>query len=877
MKILFIICLVLYCINLSAQQIQFSGYVKDKTFNPIPSATIQLKPANNPSQKQQFSFSDNDGYFSFNINPAIDAPWFVIASYLGYKRDTLLIESNQIRSGKIEISFTLELDNQILDEIYIKARKGVQTDNDTTSYRVTNFTTPQDRNLEDVLKKMPGMDVKQDGTIFFKGKKISKVLLDGDDLTGDGYKVLTKNIRPEFVKDVQAIDNYVDDILLKGIINSDDIVLNLKMNNPKALFGSIDAGGGSNQRFRAVGNAVSYLNKTKAYITTGANNIGQPQTNLLSLFDEDQRIPSSDKVIHHQVTATNPFDPNKFIINNSSLLSANAVKMVSDNFKMKANFHLINDHLSNESTVNNNYFLPNEFSTRDQSDNNSRNQTIYGNGIGDYLLSSNSRLWTKFEYTYNPYSFASETFSSLNEQAIDRINQKQRDFSRNLFTELKYTLKLNEGLAFILGGQLLKERMEQDYRPGSLLFKSSTLFNNSSEIRQEANQRNDQFQMSSNILYRKNLHYLNLSLGYNYQQTKLNTDLFYQDTTSWTSLGDSFRNNSPVRDKRFYANTKYTFDNNRFKLQAQLFTTRVNTFVFEKDSTFIVFQPQLGLKWRVKDIQTLSMSYKYRNIELNPFEYYKNLILTDFRATSRGLTDFYNFGTHQVLISYNYNDFIDKYLSVNLSSNTNISRQGFIFNSFFDDPFIISQKIAYRGLRSISGSLLIQKFIPFFSTNLSINYTFSARDYFSVLASQIRKFRGNTHQVIAKGDTGFDFPVNLNAEFQLLNDATFSQKSFVASNSSYKYSMQARWQLKPTILTLTSLDWYQINNQNYRLLNTEIQIDPKKGAFKYSLEGKNLMNLKSLDNFFISDVSSTNLSSSILGRYILFNIYFSIK
>jgi hypothetical protein len=877
MKILFIICLVLYCINLSAQQIQFSGYVKDKTFNPIPSATIQLKPANNPSQKQQFSFSDNDGYFSFNINPAIDAPWFVIASYLGYKRDTLLIESNQIRSGKIEISFTLELDNQILDEIYIKARKGVQTDNDTTSYRVTNFTTPQDRNLEDVLKKMPGMDVKQDGTIFFKGKKISKVLLDGDDLTGDGYKVLTKNIKPEFVKDVQAIDNYVDDILLKGIINSDDIVLNLKMNNPKALFGSIDAGGGNNQRFRAVGNAVSYLNKTKTYITTGANNIGQPQTNLLSLFDEDQRIPSSDKVIHHQVTATNPFDPNKFIINNSSLLSANAVKMVSDNFKMKANFHLINDHLSNESTVNNNYFLPNEFSTRDQSDNNSRNQTIYGNGIGDYLLSSNSRLWTKFEYTYNPYRFASETFSSLNEQAIDRINQKQRDFSRNLFTELKYTLKLNEGLAFILGGQLLKERMEQDYRPGSLLFKSSTLFNNSSEIRQEANQRNDQFQMSSNILYRKNLHYLNLSLGYNYQQTKLNTDLFYQDTTSWTSLGDSFRNNSPVRDKRFYANTKYTFDNNRFKLQAQLLTTRVNTFVFEKDSTFIVFQPQLGLKWRVKDIQTLSMSYKYRNIELNPFEYYKNLILTDFRATSRGLTDFYNFGTHQVLISYNYNDFIDKYLSVNLSSNTNISRQGFIFNSFFDDPFIISQKIAYRGLRSISGSLLIQKFIPFFSTNLSINYTFSARDYFSVLASQIRKFRGNTHQVIAKGDTGFDFPVNLNAEFQLLNDATFSQKSFVASNSSYKYSMQARWQIKPTILTLTSLDWYQINNQNYRLLNTEIQINPKKGAFKYSLEGKNLMNLKSLDNFFISDVSSTNLSSSILGRYILFNIYFSIK
>jgi hypothetical protein len=61
------------------------------------------------------------------------------------------------------------------------------------------------------------------------------------------------------------------------------------------------------------------------------------------------------------------------------------------------------------------------------------------------------------------------------------------------------------------------------------------------------------------------------------------------------------------------------------------------------------------------------------------------------------------------------------------------------------------------------------------------------------------------------------------------------------------------------------------------MLNADIQINPKKGKFNYSLEGKNLLDLKSFDNFFIDNAQSARFSNQILGRYIAARIQFSIQ
>ncbi|SDE07314.1 hypothetical protein [Pedobacter soli] len=271
----FIFLFVIFIHHLSlAQSVQLTGSVISGT-EKLPSASIQLKIFGN-EDLFTYGFSDEEGNYKLSCEISQSDKFLLIAAYIGYQRDTLIVSrTDLLKQAIFQHNFNLKEDKKQLDEIYIKAPNAVEVNNDTTKYNVLRFTSPEDRNLESVLKKMPGMEVNKDGTIFFKGKKISKVLLEGDDLTGEGYKAITKNLKPEFVEEVQALEHYVEDNLLKGIINSDDIVLNLKIKDKgvKKIVGSIDAGLGTNQRRMLSTNLISFINRTKAFAFANHNNL----------------------------------------------------------------------------------------------------------------------------------------------------------------------------------------------------------------------------------------------------------------------------------------------------------------------------------------------------------------------------------------------------------------------------------------------------------------------------------------------------------------------------------------------------------------------------------------------------------------------------
>ena len=79
------------------------------------------------------------------------------------------------------------------------------------------------------------------------------------------------------------------------------------------------------------------------------------------------------------------------------------------------------------------------------------------------------------------------------------------------------------------------------------------------------------------------------------------------------------------------------------------------------------------------------------------------------------------------------------------------------------------------------------------------------------------------------------------------------------------------------IFNISSEDMYCVNGNKFNLIDTEFQYNPNKGIFKYSLQGKNLANINQFSSSNIGETYSSSYSSSILGRYILFNISMSIK
>src|SRR5699024_7264225 len=100
--------------------------------------------------------------------------------------------------------------------------------------------------VEDVLRKIPGLRIDEEGTIKVGNREVEKVMVEDDDFFGHGYKILTKNMPAHPIKQVDILKHYSANELLKGIEDSDKVALNLKLkdDSKRIWFGIAEAGGG---------------------------------------------------------------------------------------------------------------------------------------------------------------------------------------------------------------------------------------------------------------------------------------------------------------------------------------------------------------------------------------------------------------------------------------------------------------------------------------------------------------------------------------------------------------------------------------------------------------------------------------------------------
>jgi len=874
-KIFVLLILTFSINNLSAQTIKISGNVRSGN-QSLPSAAIQLKTLE--QDLLFYGFSEDDGSYLISGSLNLSDKFILIASYIGYKRDTLIVSRNELlKTSFFQHNFNLQEDKKQLDEIYIKAPPAVQVNNDTTKYNVLRFTSSEDRNLESVIKKMPGMDVNKDGTIFFKGKKISKVLLEGDDLTGEGYKAITKNLKPEFVEEVQALEHYVEDDLLKGIINSDDIVLNLKVRNKKArkIIGSIDGGAGTSDRRQLSSNFISFIDKTKAFAFANHNNLNsESNSNILDLVDENRKFTGNNQIIRHEIGTYNPFDDKLYNLNNTTQGSLNGITRVNDNFKINYSLFYSWSKLFGQTSMQNTYFPPNAVYTENNDSRTSLNKILKADFSADYLVKSNSRFVAKLTYKQEPKNFNSSAFSIFNSITGDSVIQNQQDLNRTLNGLLKYTIKANKRTAYLFSARILADDVNQNYLVNSNLYNNIPIFNGSNSLLQEVGNRNFKLKLDAEVLKRYNTSFLYFNLGNEINQFKINSNLL--DANS-ISIGSDYFNSNLFKISQTYLTSKYVYDNQPFKVVAQLKSTLQLLKNMGKDSTYYIFEPNIAFSYKLSQIQNISLTYNYRNNNPQPIEYYKNFILTDIRNFSSGLTNFYNYNTHSVNLGYGFNDFANSYFNLNVSLNGSYSKYGFLYTNFFNNTLNYSEKQPYKGIKTLNANINAKKFIPFLSLSLTVSYAPSVTNYFSQFGNGAKKYTALNQSLNTKINTGFNLPINFGLGTDLLLSRTKSEGNSIAKSNAYKYSFDYRYKISSKIFNVSSYSIYKMNNQNFNLIDTELQFNPTKGNFKYSLQGKNLANLKAFSSVNINEVSASNYSSSILGRYIMLNVSISIK
>ena len=275
MKITFAIFFLLLFENIAiAQKYDIKGIIKDTLGEPLVAATVMLMDQD--SILIEYTQSDLKGGFDFKS--VRDKKCLVKVSYLGYFPLTVDVNfenSNVINLGTLRIT---EIAKELMEIVIREAKAPLKLRGDTVEYDASQFKVPQGSTLEELLRRLPGIEVSQDGSIQADGKGVSKLTVDGKTFFSEDPKFAIKNLPAEGISKVQVFDKKNEEALLTGKSTaSDEKTMNIEMKEEfkKGGFGKITAGGGSIDRKELKGNYNKFDNKNQLSFVGVANNTGR--------------------------------------------------------------------------------------------------------------------------------------------------------------------------------------------------------------------------------------------------------------------------------------------------------------------------------------------------------------------------------------------------------------------------------------------------------------------------------------------------------------------------------------------------------------------------------------------------------------------------
>lgn len=243
---------------------------------PLRGATIRLINNSNDSLIA-FKISDGNGFFQMNAMVLDGGTYSLYLSHVA----TMDSSFNILLSDLVELGWhkmiVMKRKDIILEKIIINASiLPFKIRGDTVIYDASRYMKEDVHKVEDLLKNMEGFTVEGDGQIRYNGKELGKILIEGEDMTGDRYKILSKNIQANLISKVEVLHNFNDNRLLKEVENSDRIALNLTFKEDKKnkFNGTANLGFGFPKKGYADIDVVGIHKKMKSLNFINKNNIG---------------------------------------------------------------------------------------------------------------------------------------------------------------------------------------------------------------------------------------------------------------------------------------------------------------------------------------------------------------------------------------------------------------------------------------------------------------------------------------------------------------------------------------------------------------------------------------------------------------------------
>jgi hypothetical protein len=886
-----------------SQNIRFEGVILESGKTPLEMANIMA--VNQVTKGMDgYAITNDKGRFVLNLKP--NSTYLIKLSYIGMENKQITVET---KTENITQNISMEPGGIQLDGVEIVREMPVSIKGDTIVYNADSFKSGTERKLEDVLKKLPGVEVNADGEVEVEGKKVTKLMVEGKDFFDGDTKLGVKNIPADAIDKIQVLRNYNENSILKGVENNqDNLAMNIKLKDGKKnfWFGDMTAGGGTaddNKYDRYLINPkLFYYNpKYSINLISNFNNIGELPLTIQDYFKftggfrsmmakggSNFNVASNDlgisllrnnraKEIETQFGATNfSYNPTKaWTLSGFGILSSSITDLET---KTQTNF--LQPNSSNVASTEN------------------RNEVAHQkSNLALFKLSSSYKPSARFQFDYDilsKFSKQDEDNSLLRQSIVGPLSNtetiltaKKQD-PKSVNQNLSFYYTHNDKNIFALEMQHLYQDEDPFYNAN---LQTQPFVLTGYVPGQNRNDINQTRFVKTNKLDTKLDYYYMLTAKSNINVTLGNTYSFQSfDSSIYQMLDNGNLNN--LTDATTSNNVKYNFNDAFLGLHYKIltgkftFTPGVSLHAYNMTNSqlgtdfslnFFRVLPDFLALYQIKKAETLTYNYAMTNSFTDINRLTEGFVLNGYNSLSRGSRTLEN-ATQQThsLRYFKYNMFnfenITGFINYTRTIDAIKSRANFVGVNQTSSPF--NTDFAEETLSGFGsyGRSFLKNYKASFNTRLNWSKfnnqqdgVFAGADSFT----QVHTLTASTnYKNLPNIELGYSYTVN-----DYNNSKFYTDKPFVRLDYYFLKSFSF----------VSEYEFYHYYNKNktveneYDFLSASLIYQKTKDSkWEYKIAATNILNTKSLNDDSFSQFSTRTSQYTVQPRYLIFTLKYNL-
>lgn len=908
-----------------AQNVKFEGTIKDSTGVVLEMANIM---AVNQSTKAMdgYSITDDKGRFQILLNP--NTSYAVKVSYVGFQP----YETTLKTTTETIVKHIVLKEGTMLNEIEIVKEMPVSISGDTIIYNSDSFRNGTERKLEDVLKKLPGVEVNKDGEIQVEGKKVQKVMVEGKDFFDGDTKIATKNIPADALDKIQVLRNYNEVSNLKGLENNEEnVALNIKLKEGKKnfWFGDITAGiGVGHKEDRHIVNPkLFYYNpKYSLNVIGNLNNIGElPLTmqdyfkftggfkNMMRKAGTSFNVSSNDlgilglrnnqaKEIDTKFGAANfSYNPSKaWTISGFGILMGSQTDLQTTSKSTRVDSRKDSSGNTVTSTTVNN-----ENTTTNQNSN-----------LGLFKLSSSYVPSEKVHFDYDALLKISKqdekTTLLSNSTQTDNTgvyslfndvysNKRQNPFSVN--QNLNYYYTLNEKNVFAFELQHLYQDEDPFYNANlkiqPFVLTGYTPFQNRNDVTQNrfvrTNKLDGKFDYYYMLTPKSNI---NITLGNTYSYQNFNSHIFQiLDNGTRNDLNDAKNNNNvSYAFNDVFLGLHYKFLTGKFTFNPGFsvhnYQTTDNQLSSSNKNSFNRILPDVYALWQLKKSETLTYNFTMSNNFTDINKLAEGFVFSNYNSLFGG-NRFLENSLSQVhsLRYFKYNMFNFENIFANLMYTKQVDgvKSKAMFTGINQQSTAVNMNSSFADETLSGAGNYGRSFLRYYKASVGASLNWSKFNNIRVYPdtdanpdnnpTQIQSTESFTQNYNVKFSTNYKKVPNIELAYNFtVND--FSNDTFYVDSPSIslEYYFWDAFSFTSEYSFYHNRNKSKTSNNEYDFLTANLMYQKKDSKWEWKLSGTNLLNTTSLNDSSFSQLGGSSSFSSyfVQPRYIILSLKYAL-